>query len=222
MKRNIFILLSVFVTVCFFSPAVFAEKASDAEQKSVIDESVEPQSKFILEINDKKFELQKGASLKIQGEFKDPTVKVEVEPFKEFTYGGIYLQYPQHFTFESDLGDENVKMWNLSGNSGILMIQKYSLEMDHNTMAHLLQPRYGEQNARIAECSMKIDGTEVPGTVVIANFGGATISQEVYSFKVKGDSVLLILQDSLDPKGNPTAEGLALKEIVGKTFKIEK
>lgn len=187
----------------------------------VIDEGIEPPASFVLQVNEEKFNLKRGESLELKGEFKNPVVKLEVEPYKEFTYAGIYLKYPQNFGFEADLGDENVKMWNITGNAGILMIQKYNLEMDHKIMANLLVPRYGEANSKISECSLTFAGKPVQGTRVIANFGGSSISQEVYSFKQNEGSLLLIFQDSIDAKGLPTAEGNALKEIVAKTFKLK-
>ena len=193
-----------------------------AQEIAAINEAVEPPAIYSLELNEQKRQVRDGESLEFKGEFKDPKVKVMVEPYKEFQYGGIYLKYPQNFSFEADLSDENVKMWNLSGTNGILMIQKYSLEMDHKTMASLLVPRYGEENASVEPCQIVIDGKEVPGSRVVASFGGNSISQEVYSFKLDQGSLLLILQDNIDPKGKQTVEGLALKDSIGKTFKIVK
>ncbi|MFZ5949609.1 MAG: hypothetical protein ACOYXC_02805 [Candidatus Rifleibacteriota bacterium] len=193
-----------------------------AQEAKKIDESIEPPAMFVVEINGGiKSTIKAGEAATISGEFKDPSVKVSVEPYKEFNYAGITLKYPQNFSFDADLADENVKMWNLSGTSGILMIQKYIMDMDHKTMANLLQPRYGEENARVSPCSMTVDGMEVPGTKVIATFGGTSISQEVYSFKQNDGSLLLIIQDSIDAAGKNTQEGLDLKELIGKTFKLK-
>lgn len=213
MKKNAFWFLFALLVFAIVSPAF-------CQEKSEVDQSIEPPTIYNLVVDGQKFELQKGKLTELPIEAKNPKVTLTVEPFKEFPYAGIYLKYPEKFTFEADLADENVKMWNLSGSSGILMIQKYSLEMDHQTMAHLLQPRYGEENARIEDCNMIFDGQKVPGTKVVATFGGTSISQEVYSFKVSDGSVLLILQDSIDPDGKPTKEGTDLKETIGKSFKL--
>jgi hypothetical protein len=113
-------------------------------------------------------------------------------------------------------------MWNLSGTNGVLMIQRYSLEMDHEMMAQMLVPRYGPENARLTECSMEFMGKNVAGTRVIATFGGTAISQEVYSFKLASGSVLLIIQDGIDEKAQHTKEGLELKKIVSESFKLTK
>ncbi len=210
------------IASCFIAGLLFCSVALVINAAEVaVDESLEPKAVYNLEINGQKYEINQGQELEVKGEFKDPKIRFEVEPYKEFTYGGIYLKYPQNFSFEADLADENVKMWNLSGNSGILMLQKYSLEMDHRTMANLLQPRYGEENARVAPCTLKFGDKEVEGSKVVATFGGSAISQEVYSFKQGEGSLLMILQDSVDANGNPTAEGLALKKLVGETFKLK-
>jgi hypothetical protein len=213
--KNITLALLLFANATNFG---FAQEAKE----TAIDISKEPEAIFVLEINGQKVKLKQGEVTEVKGEFKNPKVSLSIEPFKEFAYGGIYVKYPQHFGFEADVADENVKMWNLSGNSGILMIQKYSLEMDHKTMAQLLVPRYGEDNARLDDCSMKFMGKMVAGTRVIATFGGTAISQEVYSFKLANGSVLLIIQDGIDENGNHTREGLALKEIISDSFKLTK
>lgn len=218
MKKYLVCLLLAVLVTTILSPAFCAE----AEKMVTRDESIEPSSIFVLDVNGEKFELTSGKPTELPIEVKNPKVALEVKPYKEFTYAGIYLKYPQSFSFEADLADETVKMWNLSGNSGILMIQKYSLEMDHQTMAHLLQPRYGEKNARIADCEILLDGKKVPGTKVVATFGGTSISQEVYSFNVEGGSILVILQDSIDEEGKPTQEGVDLKGMISKTFKLVK
>lgn len=218
MKLN---LKNITLALLLFAMTANFGLAQDAKDSST-DLAREPDAIFVLDINGQKVKLKKDEATVVKGEFKNPKVSLSIEPYKEFTYGGIYVKYPQHYGFEADVADENVKMWNLSGNSGILMIQKYSLEMDHKTMAQLLVPRYGEDNARLDECSMKFMGKMVSGTRVIANFGGTAISQEVYSFKLANGSVLLIIQDGIDEEGKHTREGLALKEIISDSFKLTK
>ncbi len=218
MKEKLKNIVLAFFLVSLIAGIGFAQEAKE----SSTDLSKEPEAIFVLDINGQKVKLKQDEVTEVKGEFKNPKVTLSIEPFKEFTYGGIYVKYPQHFGFEADVADENVKMWNLSGNSGILMIQKYSLEMDHKTMAELLVPRYGEDNARLDDCNMKFMGKMVAGTRVIATFGGTAISQEVYSFKLANGSALLIIQDGIDEKGNHTKEGLALKKIISDSFKLTK
>ncbi|GAB4282017.1 MAG: hypothetical protein Kow0029_27340 [Candidatus Rifleibacteriota bacterium] len=182
--------------------------------------SIEPPTVYQLSIDGKKFELKRGVETELPIEVKNPKVILDFEPYKEFTYAGIYFKYPVNFSFEAELGDESVKMWNLSGNNSVLMLQRYAMEMDHQTMAQLLVPRYGEENTRVTDCFLQLNGLKVPGTRVIAAFGGSTISQEVYSFRLKNSSILLILQDSLDIDEKPTKEGAELKQLIENTFKI--
>lgn len=188
--------------------------------ESLIDESLEPQDSYSLEIDGKDFPVFLDHQTELKLEKNNPQVRLKVSPFKIFNYGTMYLAYPRHFTFEAELSDKDVKLWNLSGNNTILMLQKYKEEIDHVIMGNMLQQRFGEQNASLSECEMTFMGSKKKGTRVFTTIGDSSIAQEVYSFKIAEGSILLIIQDSINAQGKGSTEGTSFREQISKTFKI--
>src|SRR6188508_2535975 len=80
------------------------------------DETREPPAKYRLEVDGKAYAIAEGEALKLTGTLTDPTVKLLVEPYREFAHGGVTFLYPRSFTFEADLQDADAKNWTLSGN----------------------------------------------------------------------------------------------------------
>lgn len=190
------------------------------EAEAIPDESLEPKDSYSLEIDGKNFPIFTDRQTELKLDKTNPQVKLTVAPFKIFNYGTMSLEYPRHFTFEAELSDKDVRLWNLSGNSTILMLQKYKEEIDHVIMGNMLQQRFGEQNASLSECEMTFMGSKKKGTRVFTTIGDSSIAQEVYSFKTEEGSILLILQDSINAQGKGSAEGTSFREQVSKTFKI--
>ncbi len=214
------LIFGVVLAGLMYAGALSAETGKVTATTAGIDESIEPSDSYILAVNghelriiaDKPFELPANGT-KIEALLK-------VEPLKTFRYGGIELQYPRHFTFEADLSDKDVSLWSLSGPQCVLMIQRYPADMNHKTMAEMLLPRFGEGNSLMSECSMNLNGNDIAGSKIITTIGESSISQEIFSFKVQDDSLLLIIQDTLGNGKNPSEETLKFKDLLSKTFKL--
>lgn len=199
------------------SPEVANSEVASAAVKA---EGIEPADSYKLLIDGKEYEVFTDRETPLPVKLDNPKVSLKVEALKTFNYGGIVLQYPRYFTFEADLNDEEVSLWNLSGNSCVLMIQKYPADMDHIIMAKMLQPRFGEGNAVVGECEMMLNGSNSKGSKVVTTIGDSTISQEIFSFKVEGGSLLLIFQDTLNADGSHSEEGLKFQKLVSDSLKI--
>lgn len=200
---------------------VVAEPASapvSVAAPAAVDETVEPADNFKLLLDGQETSLvpEKPFEITIKGE----KIKglLQVEPLKTFNYGGISLQYPRHFTFEADLSDKDVSLWNLSGSNCVLMIQLYPAEMDHKIMAQMLQPRFGEKNSIVSDCTLALKGNETKGSKLTTTIGDSSITQEIYSFKVQGGSLLLILQDTLSLDGKSSEEGRKFRQLLIETL----
>lgn len=180
----------------------------------------EPDDRYSIEVDGKEIPMLINLPHEIVVNEKKVKIMLKVEPFKIFDQGGVTLEYPRYFTYETEQNDPDVKLWNLSGVSTILMIQKYAAEMEHDVMGNMLVHRFGKENTKLSECQMLMMGKEHKGTKVVTTIGDSSISQEVYSFKSKGESVLLILQDTLDHLGKGTEEGTKFRETLGRTLKI--
>ncbi len=200
-----------------------APEASVLKAASVpagIDESREPSDTFKLKLDGQEYRIVADEPVDVTCKGEKLQALLTVEPYKTFSYGGIELKYPRHFTFEADLNDKDVSLWNLSGSQFVLMIQKYPAEMDHKIMAGMLLPRFGEKNSGVEPCSIELNGGKSEGTRLMTTIGDSTITQEIYSFKVEGGSLLLILQDTIGQKGETSEEGRKFRELLKDTFKI--
>lgn len=200
---------------------VVAEPASapvSVAAPAAIDETIEPSDNFKLVLDGQETRLvpEKPFEVTIKGE----KIKglLQVEPLKTFNYGGISLQYPRYFTFEADLSDKDVSLWNLSGSNCVLMIQLYPAEMDHKIMAQMLQPRFGEKNSIVSDCTLSLKGNETKGSRLTTTIGDSSITQEIYSFKVQSGSLLLILQDTLSLDGKSSEEGRKFRQLLIETL----
>ncbi|HNX77008.1 MAG TPA: hypothetical protein PLM07_17255 [Candidatus Rifleibacterium sp.] len=221
------ILLTALLFAIFASPNLLRAQASTSENlvasasaATAIDESREPADTFKLSIDGNEYQIVPEKSLEVTCKGEKLPVLLTVEPLKNFNYGGIELKYPRNYTFEADLSEKEVSLWSLSGNQFVLMIQKYPAEMNHQIMASMLLPRFGEKNSSLEPCRAELNGSETAGTRLITTIGDSTITQEIYSFKVEGGSLLLILQDTIGSKGEKSEEGAKFRELLKTTLKF--
>ncbi len=181
----------------------------------------EPKDTFWLEVGEKKIELEIDKPVEFDAGKAKVNATLRVAPLKTFSNHGITLKYPRYFTFEGDTRAEDVKMWNLSGAHTILMIQLYEAEMKHQVMGEMLQARFGKENSVVSNCEMPFWGTPKKGTKVVTTIGDSAISQEIYSFFNGKQTVMLIIQDSLDEGTEGSGEGRLFRTTLQESFKIE-
>ncbi|NLF96015.1 MAG: hypothetical protein GX569_04690 [Candidatus Riflebacteria bacterium] len=198
------VILAVFVA----APSAFA-----------VDESVEPADTYRLSLNDVEIDLFPDRDIELPENAGKAKARLIVNPEKRFTYGDVDFQYPRYFTFEADLNEAEVRLWSLSGNKAVLMVQRYPVEMDHKVMAEQLLPSFGEGNSTLGVCEMMFNGVKTTGSRVITTIGQGTIAQDIYSFDMANGSLLLILQDTLEDDRN-SDEFKAFCAQLSRTFKI--
>ena len=117
-----------------------------------VDESVEPPIRFVVEIDGKRSpSLVAGESVEIEGEFRNPKIRVLPEPVRRFAYGGISFNYPHNFSFEADLESEFVKIWTLSGANVSVMVMASRYELTALSFLDGVIDELGPDNAEIAE-----------------------------------------------------------------------
>ncbi|PKL46346.1 MAG: hypothetical protein CVV42_16655 [Candidatus Riflebacteria bacterium HGW-Riflebacteria-2] len=208
-----------FWNLCLISLVIAFLLPAGVNAQAGADESVEPSDTYRLVLNDQEIALFTDRDVELPENAGKARTRLVVNPEKHFVYGDIELSYPRYFTFEADLGEPEVKLWSLSGNKTVLMVQRYPVEMDHRTMAEQLVPSFGEGNSRLGTCEMVFNGNKTPGSRVITTIGEGTIAQEIYSFAMKSGSLLLIIQDTLD-NGNNSEEFKSFRDQLSRTFKI--
>mgnify|MGYP000899697530 FL=1 len=202
--------------VCFLvSLAVFVA----APSAFAVDESVEPADSYKLSLNGTEVEIFTDKDIELSEDAGKAKARLIVNPEKRFHYGDVDFQYPRYFTFEADLSSDDVKLWSLSGNKAVIMVQRYPIVMDHKIMAEQLLPSFGEGNSTLGTCEMMFNGVDTAGSRVVTTIGQGTIAQEIYSFPMTTGSLLLVLQDTLDSDKN-SEEFKAFRAQLARTFKL--
>ena len=186
------------------------------------DESIEPRDQYVLIIDSKEFPIELNRAKKLSISISDPEVLLKVNQYKTFNYGGVFCKYPRHYTFEANLGNPKLKIWTLSGNDAKIIIQNYSVSLDHKYLADLLAKNYGKKNCKVENCKLTFTDKTLQGTKVLATIAGNIISQQVFSLPTKEGTTMLILQDSPSDDGGPSKEGIELNKLLNKYFKLKK
>lgn len=183
-------------------------------------ESTEPTDQYVLKIDGHNYPIELNKRTQLSVSLSNPEILLKVNPYKTFKYGGVFFKYPRYFTFEAYLDHPGVKMWSLSGNNAVILFQKFQTPIEHRDSAKLLAHKYGRENCKIEECEIIISGKSIQGSKVLVKLAGNSLSQQIFSFKAKHGTTLLILQDSLSHNGEFSVEGIALKKLIEKYFEI--
>ncbi len=151
--------------------------------------------------------------------FTNPEILLTAEPYKDFSYGGVFFNYPNFYTFQADLDKPNVSLWTLSGKKAVIMIQSFELQIEHKNYIKILRKQHGRIRCKVLDCEMNINNKVLNGSKVIVKSSGVFISQKVFSFDTKKGTIIIILQDTLSDN-EPSQEGLELEKLIELTFTL--
>lgn len=171
----------------------------------------EPPLKLTVTIGGKEVPLIPGEEKKVEGEFKDPVIKVSAGAVRTFSLAGISFDYPAGWNWEAEKGD-NSYTWTIEGPDVTLILSKYVIEMDAKSVAEAMTES-GDSATKIEAWSGTHGGREFKGWKVA---GGSPLIY-VMTIPVKNGSALLQVIDSTDD-GKPSADYLASMELLGKTL----
>ena len=161
-----------------------------------VDESEEPLLGYTLNIGEQKVRVEAGRETVVQGNFENPKVTLQADTEKHFTYAGLDFRYPAYFAFEAAMETEGIRIWTLSGNGCVLIIQHYhTVAMNAEEFAKGLKGQYGK-SATAKPTSRKFNHQTFHGLQVTAKIAGVQMTQDVLAFDTKGGCRLLIIQQS--------------------------
>ncbi|HEX4150333.1 MAG TPA: hypothetical protein VHY20_15155 [Pirellulales bacterium] len=191
-----------------------AEPANDSE----------PPQLFYLESGDKKtaIELDKPfASEVFSG--KQPTT-LRVETYRVFPYAGLKFRYPREYTFDADMTEPGVSIWTLSGNSCVIMVQLFKGQKDHTRLrgqvADAMLAALSGMKRADEEPSLKLKDQTISGERLLTTFGPVSLVQDLYSFPSGEDAVTLILQDTPQDNGQPSADRVRAGKLFCETLEL--
>ena len=185
------------------------------------DQSKEPPLGYTLRIEGQNVRVEAGSETTIQGKFENPKVLLEPDTERHFTYAALDFRYPAYFAFKAEMETEGIRIWTLSGNSCVLMIQHYqAVEMTVEDFANALKDQYGK-SATVKPISRKFNNQTYNGLQVIAKLAGAKITQDVLPFNSKGGSRFLMIQQSDGDSDVSKAESGLVVKLLNTTLDIK-
>ncbi len=208
------------VTVAFIAET---RTSASAQEKPVApDESKEPALKYQLRVGDKSLTISEGETVSLAGAFSNPKVTLTAEEFRVFPYGGISFRYPRTFTFEADLDNRDSLNWTLSGNDYTIMYFVMNASVTTEDFAGNMSEQFGKENCMISKATpIKLDGSEIAGTSLIADLAGSQLAIDIYRLP-SGDQQtrLFVLQDNPDDAGDRSMEGKAALNLLQQSFRM--
>jgi hypothetical protein len=187
-------------------------------------EDKEPPLIFSLESGGKKLPIEQDKPFTLDTVAGKTTCVLRVEPFRQFSYGGVSFRYPRDFGFEADFEQEGVKLWTLDGNDCVLMIQRYLDENDTDQVLKNfisgLTAVYPKDGMKESACSIDLEGKAVKGTKINVTLAGQKLTQSCYPLKSGKDTVILVVQDSIKDDGTSSDDARKAEKLLRETFKL--
>jgi hypothetical protein len=140
------------------------------------------------------------------------TATLRAEPYRVFPYAGLSFRYPRGYaySFETALGNPAVSIWEVEGTDFKILVQLFRGVDDHEgirqaVMDGLLE-RYAGARVRQLDTKFECEGTTLKGRKLEVTLAQTVMHQDLFSFPSGGDSVVLILQDTPQANGRPSAD----------------
>ena len=188
------------------------------------DESKEPPQTFVVKLGGQSVTVLEGQTAALEGSFTNPQLTITPAPHRVFSYQGVRFEYPRTYSFEADVENAAEKNWMLTGNDVTIMFFALGTPVTTAAFADGVMDQFGKANGKVlhANAKLKLGTTEVTGTKIHLTVATNSITQEIYALPApRGKTLLLVLQDNPDEKGNHSAEAQRVIGTLTKTFVID-
>lgn len=220
MKRTLPIGLFLFLLICTGSILLSA-------QDDPITESIIPQRGYLLEIDGVEHELVMGKPVDVVVAGKSHRVLLKEKPYTTHNYKGVTFEFPSQLLSTVDQADPEYTQWSVEGPNAVLMLFCFKGDPQHKvmhaTMLQSMKDQYADLSVKQSSVQFKSKpGVELSGERLKVNLVEIKLIQDIYSFSHRGDSYVLILQDTLLDDGSNSEDYKALLKQFTNTFAIDK
>jgi len=188
------------------------------------DETMEPPPIYALEVGGKRVALEPDLPLDLDTPDARTRVVLRTEPHRVFPFAGLRFHYPRGMGFEADMDTPGVALWSLDGNDAVVMVQRYGgREVPGEVREEVvtsIQAQFGRRSATSAPSKTSLGGRELEGTEIRIAIAGTRLIQEVYAIPSGRDTIILIVQDSLEDDGSHSAEYGTTKKMLAESFRF--
>jgi hypothetical protein len=195
-----------------------AARPTAANATGVNPETIEPKLGFVLHLGATSVAVTEGEAARARGDFRDPTVAIDVSPERTFALAGLRFAYPRQFVFEADLASSASQSWVLSGNDLKIMVFRFSALASLDLLAEAMVQRFGA-DASSSTSHVTLAGTDYESRRIEATVTHHEMIMDVVGLPpIDGKSRFLVLQDAKESQG---AESAAARQLLERTFRIE-
>lgn len=185
------------------------------------DEAAEPPLRLTLTVNGQTLTAGEGKPVQLKGAFNDPTISVNVDPYRAFSAQGVSFEYPRGFSFEADFSDQNAKIWTLAGNDLKIMLFVIAAKTDDRAIADGMADQFGRDNVTESATELTLGGKKIPGVRQLISLMGHKLTNDVFVLSTAANrTVVLVLQDSPQPNGDRSTEGQAGIARLSETYRL--
>ena len=184
------------------------------------------------------FSNQQSATLKIDGiEHKiyfdqDQKIKIgskthlinlKLDENTLFKIDEISFLYNSNMAYTEDKSDPEIIMWDVDGDSNIIMIQKYQVVVTNQLLVDMMKEQFQSMKATVTvkESKLKAEKITLRGFKLNIKFGDIYLSQEIYSKVIDGKTIGLIIQDTLNEDMSHTQEYKDNLELLKQSLKLK-
>jgi hypothetical protein len=178
-------------------------------------------SMFEVQVDSKKYQLEEGNELDIDGELKNPKISIKLLDFKKFKAGNLSFEYPSNFSFEVEKG-EGYKNWTLDGNNYVIMIFDIDGESQVKDFIDNMISQFGKEKCKTKEVQSRLGEKILNGIQLYVELVGQKLTIDFYEYSTsENNSKYIAFQDSLEDDGTATAEGAMTFRMINNSIKYK-
>ena len=190
------------------------------------EDAKEPPAVFSVEAGGKTVSAELDKAFELDTPGGKTTVKIRLEPYRQFSRAGLSFKYPTKFLFEADLDTKGVVIWTLEGSSCVVLVQRFD---DRDDPAAVLKEvvkgmidGFGKANVREGAATLEAGAEKLKGTALRIKVAGESVNYRLFAFASGKNTVILSLQDSPGEDGAPSADAKAVDALLKETLKLPK
>lgn len=175
-----------------------------------------------LTVDGKEHEIVVGEEARISIGDKEHSVIIALDPYCLFQNAGLKFKFPSRMYYSIDESTPNLTLWSIDGDNAVIMVQRYKIPVSEAIILESIKNQYLQMKATVELEDIKFKGakTVLDGKRMKAEWGDTSIYQELYFMKMKGSTVLLIFQDTLDEHGENSREFADLIKTVSASLAL--
>ncbi len=205
-------LVSIITFLASISAGIAATQGNEAE----------PEQKFILQVDNKKYDVLLGAQHKINIAGKLYEVGIQSSPTRHFDKAGVSFDFDakRHFSYEAL--STFVDHWSLDGNNTTIIVQNYKVKVANSEIIDSFKDQYQKMKAKTnwSKTKLQHDGSDIPGERLLINMGEVNLEQQIFFFNKKNETRVVILQDAINDDKSNTEEFQKMRALFQKSLSV--